>query len=184
MRTTSNSSNFINNVWLVDGLKHNLLSISQICDGGYEVLFDYNKCTIMRTPNKSIVSFGYKKCNVYHINFTDLADQKVVFLLPTSDEKWLWHKRLGHAIWKLIYKLIKLKLVKGLPYLKYHSDAICGTCQKGKIVKTSFKTKKIISTSIPLELLHIDLFGPVSTTSISFKKKVQPLSVGKSMHLL
>jgi len=37
---------------------------------------------------------------------------------------------------------------------------------EGKIVKSSFKSKDIVSTSTPLELLHIDLFGPVSTTSI------------------
>jgi len=35
-----------------------------------------------------------------------------------------------------------------------------------KIIKSSFKSKDIVSTSRPLELLHIDLFEPVSTTSI------------------
>ena len=34
-RTIGNSSISINNVWLVDGLRHNLLSISQFCDNGY-----------------------------------------------------------------------------------------------------------------------------------------------------
>jgi len=33
-------------------------------------------------------------------------------------------------------------------------------------VKSYFKTKDIISTSRPLELLHIDLFGPVNTASL------------------
>jgi len=33
-------------------------------------------------------------------------------------------------------------------------------------VKLSFKFKDIVSTSRPLKLLHIDLFGPVSTASI------------------
>jgi len=33
-------------------------------------------------------------------------------------------------------------------------------------VKTSFKTKDIVSTSRPLELLHIDLFGPVNIASL------------------
>jgi len=32
-------------------------------------------------------------------------------------------------------------------------------------VKSSFKSKDIVSTSKPLELLHIDLFGPVNTAS-------------------
>jgi hypothetical protein len=40
--TVGNSSLSINNVWLVDGLKHNLLSISQFCDSGYVVMFDKN----------------------------------------------------------------------------------------------------------------------------------------------
>jgi len=33
-------------------------------------------------------------------------------------------------------------------------------------LKSPFKSKDIVSTSRPLELLHIDLFGPVSTASI------------------
>jgi len=73
---------------------------------------------------------------------------------------------LGHANWRLISKLSKLQLVKGLPNIDYHSNALCGACQKGKIVKSSFKTQDIVSTSRPLELLHIDLFGPVNTASL------------------
>jgi transposase InsO family protein len=90
--------------------------------------------------------------------------------LSLSEEKWVWHQHLGHANWRLISKLSKLNLVKGLPNINYHSDALCGPCQIGKISKTSFKPKNIVSTSRPLELLHIDLFGPVSTTSINGKK--------------
>ena len=35
-----------------------------------------------------------------------------------------------------------------------------------KLLKLLSKSKDIVSTSRPLELLHIDLFGPVSTASI------------------
>ena len=65
-----------------------------------------------------------------------------------------------------INDLSKSQLVRGLPDIDYHSDALCGAYQKGKIVKTYFKSKDIVFTSRPLELLHIDLFGPVSTASI------------------
>jgi len=47
--TIGNSSVSINNVWLVDGLRHNLLSISQLCDNGYDVLFVKNNCTVIKT---------------------------------------------------------------------------------------------------------------------------------------
>jgi len=168
--TIGNSSISINNVWLVDGLRHNLLSISQFCDNGYDVLFVKSNCTVINKDDQSIVFKGKRRNNVYKINFSELADQKVLCLLSMSDKKWLWRKRLGHASWRLISKLSKLQLVKGLPDIDYHSDALCGACQKGKIVKTSFKSKDIVSTSRPLELLHIDLFGPVSTASICGSK--------------
>src|ERR1051325_5386557 len=42
--------------------------------------------------------------------------------------------------------------------------------KKENFSKTSFKSKNVVSTSRPLELLHIELFGPVKTASISGKK--------------
>jgi len=165
-RTIGNTFISINNVWLVDGLKHNLLSISQFCDNGYDVLFNKTSCTVVNKDDNSIIFKGKRMDNVYKINFSKLVDQKVVCLLSVNDKKWVWHKRLGHANWRLISKLSKSQLVKGLPNIDYHSDALCGACQKGKIVKTSFKAKDIVSTSRPLELLHIDLFGLVTTESL------------------
>jgi len=165
-RTIGNSSISINNVWLVDGLRHNLLSISQFCDNGYDVMFEKKNCTVINKDDQSIIFKGKRRNNVYKINFSELTNQKVLCLLSMSDKKWLWHRRLGHANWRLISKLSKLQLVRGLPDIDYHSDALCGACQKGKIVKPSFKSKDIVSTSRPWELLHIDLFGPVSTASL------------------
>lgn len=37
----------------------------------------------------------------------------------------------------------------------------CVSCLNGKHVKSSFKSKKVISTSRPLELHHINLCGPM-----------------------
>jgi len=54
--------------------------------------------------------------------------------------------------------------------LNYYSDALYEACQKGKIVKWSFKIKIIVSTSRPLELLHNYVFWPLHTESISGKK--------------
>ena len=49
-------------------------------------------------------------------------------------------------------------------------DLLCETYQKGKQIKTLFSSKNSISTSRPLELLHIDLFGLTRITSISGKR--------------
>ncbi|XP_075098044.1 uncharacterized protein LOC142175359 [Nicotiana tabacum] len=52
-------------------------------------------------------------------------------------------------------------LVRGLPNSKFKEHKVCDACARGKHVKSSFKPKKDVSTSNPLELLHMDLCGPM-----------------------
>jgi len=63
-------------------------------------------------------------------------------------------------------KLISKDLVIGLPKLKFEKNHICEACQKGKQIKNSFKLKNVVSSSKPLELLRMDLFGPSRTMSL------------------
>ena len=62
-------------------------------------------------------------------------------------------------------KLTKHDLVIGLPNIKFVKDKLCDACQKGKQSKSSFKSKDVVSTTRPLQLLHMDLFGPSRTRS-------------------
>lgn len=80
MDTIGNSFVSINNVCLVGGLKYNLLSITQFCDSGYEVMFNSNNYIVMNESDKSIIFKGMRKVNVYKINFPEFVDQKVIFL--------------------------------------------------------------------------------------------------------
>jgi hypothetical protein len=43
---------------------------------------------------------------------------------------------------------------------------LCSACQAGKQVANTHPSKTFMSTSRPLELLHMDLFGPTTYTSI------------------
>ena len=70
---------------------------------------------------------------------------------------------------KTLSKLVKNDLVIGLPKLKFDKDKICDACQFGKQVRNSFKSKNSVSTPRPLELLHIDLFGPMDVLSMGGK---------------
>ena len=87
-------------------------------------------------------------------------------LLSKQDESWLWHRRIAHIHMNHLNKLISRDLVIGLPKLKFKRDHICEACQKGKQVKSSFKIKNVVSYLKPLELLHMDLFGPSRTMSL------------------
>ena len=67
-------------------------------------------------------------------------------------------------------KLVKKNLVKGLPTVNYERNRLYDACQLGKQTRSTFKTKNIASTTRPLELLHMDLFGPTRITSLGGKK--------------
>ena len=70
---------------------------------------------------------------------------------------------------KLIDKLNKRSLVRGLPNLRIPKDLTCENCKRTKQVKSSFHHNKVVTTSKPLQLLHIDLFGPIRTISFGGK---------------
>ena len=121
----------LDNVFLVDGLKHNLISISQLCDMNYEVCFDANSCKVVCPKSKELKLKGSRVGNVY-LTFLGSSRMENYLVTNFSQNTWLWHNRLGHASMNLINKLVKHDLVNGLPKLKFERDHICGTCMKGK----------------------------------------------------
>ncbi|GKA94757.1 putative ribonuclease H-like domain-containing protein [Tanacetum coccineum] len=63
----------------------------------------------------------------------------------------------------------KGNLVRGLPSKLFENDRTCVACQKGKQHRASCKSKTENSISLPLHLLHIDLFVPTFVKSLMKK---------------
>ena len=152
----------IANVQLVTGLKYNLLSISQLCDNGYKVIFYPTHCSILNKDGKLMLTCPRSK-NVYTC---DISKHSNACLITTQDDPWLWHRRLGHANMKLIKNISMNDHVRGIPKLNYQKDHTCEACEIGKQIRASHKAKFMVSTSRPLELLHMDLIGPVPVLSL------------------
>ena len=150
---------------LVDGLKHNLLSISQLCDKNNRVIFDSNCCIVEDKNDKQVKFVGHRVDNIYMISLDEISSNDAKCLVSKENDSWLWHRRVAHIHMDHLNKLISKDLVIGLPKLHFTKDKLCDACQKGKQVKVSFKSKNIVSTSRPLQLLHMDLFGPSRTMS-------------------
>ena len=70
---SSKYSNIIENVFLIDKLKFNLLSISQICDKNLGVNFIKYVCYIVDPTND--ICTGSRTKNIYLLNIEDLMDQ-------------------------------------------------------------------------------------------------------------
>ena len=87
-----------------------------------------------------------------------------------NETSWFWHCRLTHISMHTLSKIIKKNLNFGLPKINFDKDKICDACQLGKQTRVSLKFKNIVSTSKPLKLLHMNLFGPTRITSLEGKR--------------
>ncbi|GKF84448.1 retrovirus-related pol polyprotein from transposon TNT 1-94 [Tanacetum coccineum] len=90
--------------------------------------------------------------------------------LPT--QAWLWHRRLSYLSFNYITLLSKKYIVIGLPKLKYVKDQLCSSCEMSKVKRSLFKSKAVPSSKGRLNLLHMDLCGPMRVASINGKKYI------------
>nr|GEW92296.1 retrotransposon protein, putative, unclassified [Tanacetum cinerariifolium] len=87
-------------------------------------------------------------------------------------QAWLWHRRLSHLNFDYINPLSKKDVVIGLPKLKYVKNQLCSSCKVSKAKRSSFKTKAVPSLKGRLNLLHMDLCGPMRVASINGKEYI------------
>ncbi|GJR23580.1 putative ribonuclease H-like domain-containing protein [Tanacetum coccineum] len=77
---------------------------------------------------------------------------------------------MAHVNFKTINKLAKEGLVDGLPLKVFTNEHNCVACNKGKQHKASYKHISAVRLiTEPLQLLHMDLFGPTNIRSIDQK---------------
>ncbi|GJV82100.1 retrovirus-related pol polyprotein from transposon TNT 1-94 [Tanacetum coccineum] len=126
-------------VAFVNGLKYNLISISQLCDAKYIIQFDEKRGTIFNS-NKEVVMIAQRVRDIYVLDMTSSAQESCFFAKASENLNWLWHKRLAHINFKTINKIATQNLVISLPSLVYSKDKPCLSCEKGKYHRASFKT--------------------------------------------
>ncbi|GJT38295.1 retrovirus-related pol polyprotein from transposon TNT 1-94 [Tanacetum coccineum] len=103
---------------------------------------------------------------------TTLATPICLMAKASPTQAWLWHRRLSHLNFDYINLLSKKDIVIGLPKLKYVKDQLCSSCEMSKAKRSSFKLKAVPSSKGRLNLLHMDLCGPMRVASINRKKYI------------
>nr|GEV71945.1 hypothetical protein [Tanacetum cinerariifolium] len=138
----------------------------------------HTECLVLskdfKLPNDSMVVLKVpRKHNLYTINLNDLCPRGNLACLvahASFDESMKWHRRMAHVNYKNMNRLVKENLVRGLPPKLFKNGHTCVACCKGKQHKASYKAISDVSSIFkPLQLLHMDLFGPTSIRSIDHK---------------
>ncbi|GKA75107.1 putative ribonuclease H-like domain-containing protein [Tanacetum coccineum] len=142
-----------------------------------ELKFNLTECLVL-SPNFMLLDASQvllrvpRQSNMYSFDLKNVVpsiDLTCLFAKATIDESKLWHGRLGHVNFKTMNKLVKENLLRGLPSKIFDNDHTCVACQKVKQHKASCKAKLMSSISQPLQMLHMDLFGPTFVRSINHK---------------
>jgi len=79
----------IKNVLYVDKLKHNLLSISQLCDKGFKIEFNRNCCLISEAISSKALHIGKRISSIYMLNVEQASFHELSCLVSKIDDSWL-----------------------------------------------------------------------------------------------
>jgi hypothetical protein len=77
------------------------------------------------------------KGQVFQDDFSQSSGAARCFLAGSSSQLWMWHRKLGHLSFDLLSRLSKLKLVRGLPRLRFEKELVCAPCRHAKMVASS-----------------------------------------------
>lgn len=103
------------NVYDVEGLKANLISISQLRDEWLKVVFTNTECQGIDTKG-NVVLEGVPS------NVCKSASQSQLDM---------WHKRMGHMNVNGLQRIVKANVVRGVPKLEESSGIVCKACCQG-----------------------------------------------------
>ena len=154
------------NVLLAEDMKHNLLSVIQMCNQAHKVTFDSQKCEIRKEGSgKLVATTARTSSNIYMLS--EIGNEKCC--LGKKYKSWLWHRRMGHVHFDNLVKVSKREAVREMPQITKPTNTLCKHCQQGMQTKTRFKSKEY-STTKPLKIVHTNLVGPATTKGLKDEK--------------
>ncbi|KAK1617707.1 hypothetical protein QYE76_023224, partial [Lolium multiflorum] len=158
-------------VMLVKTLGYNLLSVSALGKMGFAVFIDNDIVVLLWSKTLKVAFVGYREHNLYVVDFSGTTTSSAMCLFGKADVGWLWHRRLAHVNMRTLQSLHKGNHIVGLmESVSFAKDRVCRACVEGKMHDSPHPSKTIISSKRILELLHVDLFGPVTHASLGAKK--------------
>jgi hypothetical protein len=113
MSSSISPDHSISNVFLVDSLDYNLLSVSQLCKMGYNCLFTDIGVTVFRRSDDSIAFKGVLDGQLYLVDFNDNKAKLDTCLITKANMGWLCYRRLAHVGMKNLHKLLKGEHILG-----------------------------------------------------------------------
>ncbi|RDX94009.1 hypothetical protein CR513_23663, partial [Mucuna pruriens] len=154
IKVKNGSQNFIYDVFYIPGLHHNLLSMRQLSEKGYNMQILDGYCTLIDKNGRFIAKVKMTPNRLFPLKVDHKELSCLSSFIPNND--WLWHMRFGHYHFSGLNYLSKKEYVSGLPIINI-PEGVCETCEIAKKHRGSFPTGKSWRAKKPLEIVHSDL---------------------------
>lgn len=161
----------LHNVLFVPQLAYCLLSVSKAVEKGIKFTFNERGC-VVRAANGRLITIASKSGNLFQVATADQLEcqkrgDKQLEQCHVSKEE-LWHRRYGHLNTSSLKELAADELVKEFDYHHATKDSpLCEPCCKGKQHKNPFPQSSDRRAANPLDLIHSDVCGKMSSKSLS-----------------
>ena len=145
--------------------QYNLLSVSSAVAKGASFDFQQQQCNIFVGSDLVAVAEAYN--DVYVINSRAAHPAMALVGKATEQTAELWHRRLAHLGYDNIKRLTTMSTGINVTNsnIQTASTVPCEPCFKGKQTRLPFPTSETV-TNKPLELVHMDLCGPMPVESL------------------
>lgn len=148
----------------------NLLSVKQATKRGAVVMFESSEECKVLVNGTAVMEGRSRGDDLYHVRGTPvMSPEAVAGVTKQAGSPQLWHRRFGHLGYDNLAVLVKQDMVNGLPVPANEFEAVskepCEPCIMAKHARKPFPASMSGKASKPLELVHMDVCGPVSPPS-------------------
>lgn len=153
-------------VLYVPKLSLNLLSISKATQKGKVAKFTKTACYVLDRQH-TLLAQAIKRGQLYYLRYQPLHEEANSSIDSNCSNEDIWHRRFGHLGVRYLQKLAKDSLVKGFKFDVSKELSFCQDCTEGKQCRNKFPISNGGRADEPLDLVHSDLCGKMSTPSLS-----------------
>jgi len=162
-------SKILANVYYIPDLKSNIISLGQATEAGCDVRLREDYLTLHDRDGNLLVKATRSRNRLYKVDLK-VESTKCLQLVALSNST-KWHARLGHINLETIKSMVTKELVVGIPSVPKEKE-ICASCLLGKQARQAFPKATRYRASQILELIHVDLCGPISPPTTAQRRYI------------
>ena len=153
------------NVLYVPEATYNLFLVPKAVNNGATVEYSKDAC-IIRLGKRTVARAKYGSDGLFYVGMSH-GNEAALLTKPVETAE-LWHRRFGHLGYDNLAKLVKKNMVTGVNVtasdFSRGNKEVCEPCIMAKMHREPFPLSDSKSTG-PLQLVHMDVCGPMETPS-------------------